>query len=207
MRSVISPLSCICVMAVLEAFSAASPWAAQQQTTSRQPGAPTTRAMKVDLDELETHPEKYVGKTVIVEGEVDRVLGPHLFTIDERNWVDPERELPVVVPDPFAAIVRSDTPVRVTGIVQKVPIAEIERSRGFLTDAKIKAEIETGPALVATEVTTVAPAAVSLRRSTGNRCSTRRCHPARCAPARSCCTGFRAWWSARIERFSATKRF
>ncbi|RPI55378.1 MAG: hypothetical protein EHM55_08065 [Acidobacteria bacterium] len=150
-------------MAVLTAISAASPSTAQQQTTSQQPSAPATQAMKIDLDELETHPEKYVGKTVIVEGEVDRVLGPHLFTIDERNWKDLERELPVVVPDPFAAIVRSDTPVRVTGTVQKVPIAEIERSRGFLTDAKIKAEIETKPALVATEVTTVAPVAVSLR--------------------------------------------
>jgi hypothetical protein len=150
MQSSISPLSCVRVLAVLTAFTAATPSMAQQP-------------MKIDLDELETHPEKYVGKTVIVEGEVDRVLGPHLFTIDERNWVDLERELPVVVPDPFAAIVRGDTPVRVTGTVQKVPIAEIERSRGFLTDAKIKAEIETRPALVATEVTTVAPAAVSLR--------------------------------------------
>jgi len=163
MQPVISPLSCIRVVAVLTAISAASPSTAQQQTTSQQPSAPATQAMKIDLDELETHPEKYVGKTVIVEGEVDRVLGPHLFTIDERNWKDLERELPVVVPDPFAAIVRSDTPVRVTGTVQKVPIAEIERSRGFLTDAKIKAEIETKPALVATEVTTVAPVAVSLR--------------------------------------------
>lgn len=162
MRPVISPLSCIRVVAVLTAISAASPSTAQQQK-SQQPSTPATQAMKIDLDELETHPEKYVGKTVIVEGEVDRVLGPHLFTIDERNWKDLERELPVVVPDPFAAIVRSDTPVRVTGTVQKVPIAEIERTRGFLTDAKIKAEIETKPALVATEVTTVAPVAVSLR--------------------------------------------
>jgi hypothetical protein len=164
MRPVISPLSCIRVAAMLTALSAASLLASQLQTMSQQPAsAPATQAMKIDLDELETHPEKYVGKTVMVEGEVDRVLGPHLFTIDERDWVDLERELPVVVPDPFAAIVRSDTPVRVTGIVQKVPIAEIERSRGFLSDAKIKAEIETKPALVATEVTTVAPVGVSLR--------------------------------------------
>jgi hypothetical protein len=90
---------------------------------------------------------------VTVEGEVDRVLGPHLFTIDERDWVDVDRELPVVVPEPFAAMVRSDAPVRVTGTVERVPIAQIEGHRGFFGDPKIKAEIETKPALVATEVT------------------------------------------------------
>ncbi len=123
--------------------------------------------MKVDLDELETNPEKYVGKTVTVEGEVDRVLGPHLFTIDERNWADLEREMPVVVPEPFAAVVRSDAPVRVTGTVQKVPIAKIEQSPGFFADVKIRAEIEARPVLLASEVTTVAPAAVSLRVRAG----------------------------------------
>src|SRR4029450_13283270 len=91
MRPDISPLSCIRVVAVLTAISAASLSAAQQQK-SQQPSPPATQAMKIDLDELETHPEKYVGKTVIVEGEVDRVLGPHLFTIDERNLVDLDGE-------------------------------------------------------------------------------------------------------------------
>jgi hypothetical protein len=130
----------------------------QKQQQQPQPQKPAT----VDLDELEDAPEKYLGKTVVVEGEVDRVLGPNLFTIDERDWADPEREMPVVVPEPFTAVVRGDAPVRVTGVVRKVPIAEIER-RGWFGDAKIKAEIEAQPALVATEVTTIAPTAVSLR--------------------------------------------
>jgi hypothetical protein len=120
------------------------------------------RPMTVDLDELEDDPEKFVGKTVTVEGEVDRVLGPNLFTIDERDWKDLEREMPVVVPEPFAAIVRSDAPVRVTGTVQKVPIAQIERRGGIVTDPRIKAEIETRPALVATEVSARAPGAVAV---------------------------------------------
>ena len=76
-----------------------------------------------------------------MDGEVDRVLGPNLFTIDERNWKDTERELPVVVPERFAAIVQSDAPVRVTGTVQKIPIAQMERRGGIVTDQKIRAEI------------------------------------------------------------------
>jgi hypothetical protein len=127
-----------------------------------QPSSTATSPVSIDLDELEDHPEKFIGKTVTVEGEVDRVLGPNLFTIDERDWVDAEREMPVVVPDPFSAIVHSDAPVRVTGTVQKVPIAQIERRGGILTDPKIKAEIETKPALVATAVSTLAPVAVNL---------------------------------------------
>jgi hypothetical protein len=132
--------------------------AAQQQ------GAATAQPVKVDLDQLEDHPEKFVGQTVTVEGEVDRVLGPHLFTVDEKDWVDLEREMPVVVPEPFAAIVKSDTPVRITGVVQKMPVAKIEQSQGFLSsEPKLKAEIENEPVLVATEVTTITPTAVSLR--------------------------------------------
>jgi hypothetical protein len=163
MRRDDSPLSIASVAAMLAALCTAATLTAQQQTKSQQQSNAPPQVIKLDLDELETHPEKYVGKTVTVEGEVDRVLGPHLFTIDERNWKDLEREMPVVVPEPFAAIVRSDTPVRVTGTVQKIPIAQIEKARGFFSDAKVKAEIETRPVLLASEVTTVAPAAVSLR--------------------------------------------
>jgi hypothetical protein len=142
----------------------------QQGGSTRQPGGnqqqrtAAAQPIKVDLDQLEDHPEKFVGQTVTVEGEVDRVLGPHLFTVDEKDWVDLEREMAVVVPEPFAAIVKSDMPVRITGVVQKVPIAKIEQSQGFLSnEPKLKAEIENEPVLLATEVTTITPAVVSLR--------------------------------------------
>ena len=137
----------------------------QPQQQQQAPG----QVQKVDLDELEDKPETYLGKTVTVEGEVDRVLGPHLFTIDERNWVDAERELPVVVPEPFAAIVHTDAPVRITGVVQKVPIAKIQQGWSlFSSDPKIKAEIETSPVLVATEVVAAGPGGLSLRVRTGD---------------------------------------
>ena len=41
----------------------------QQQPQQQAPG----QAQKVDLDELEDKPESYLGKTVTVEGEVDRI--------------------------------------------------------------------------------------------------------------------------------------
>lgn len=135
---------------------------ARTSSTPKQQSGNAVNAEKVDLDALEKNPERFLGKTVTVEGEVDRVLGPNLFTIDERDWVDLDREMPVVVPEPFAAIVRSKAPVRVTGIVEKVPIAKIENRGGRLTDPKIKAEIQTQPALVASEVSSLVPAAVAV---------------------------------------------
>ena len=59
--------------------------AASQQTKSQTSATGASGAMKVDLDSLEKHPDKYLGKTVTTQGEVDRVLGINLFTVDERR--------------------------------------------------------------------------------------------------------------------------
>ena len=59
--------------------------AAQDPSKPQQPQQPQQQApgqpQKVDLDELEDKPERYLGRTVTVQGEVDRVLGPHLFKL------------------------------------------------------------------------------------------------------------------------------
>jgi hypothetical protein len=101
MRRVERFLAAVVITAAFVTGVAIAP-AAQQQPPSgqQQTAASGSKAATVDLDELESNPEKFLGKTVTAEGEVDQVLGPHLFTIDEKNWVDPEREMPVVVPGP-----------------------------------------------------------------------------------------------------------
>jgi len=146
-------LACIVLLVTMLMTAPAAQQPAPQQPAAQTPAtrpATTGGATKIDLDELETHPEKFLGKTVTVEGEVDRVLGPNLFTIDERDWVDADREMAVVVPEPFAAIVKSDVPVRVTGTVEKMPIAKI--AHGLFNDQKIKAEIEKQPVIVASDI-------------------------------------------------------
>jgi hypothetical protein len=162
----------------VNAGAAQDPSTPRPQQPQQQPQQQASgQAQEVDLDELEDKPESYLGKTVTAEGEVDRVLGPHLFTIDERDWVDAERELPVVVPEPFAAIVRTDAPVRVTGVVEKVPIAKIQQEWSlFSSDPKIKAEIETRPVLVATEVVAAGPGGLSLRVRAGTSGASRSGH-------------------------------
>jgi hypothetical protein len=132
-------------------------------TTQQSPGAASDQAVKVDLDDLQRHPEKYIGKTVTVQGEAAEVLGPHLFTVDEPKWFHLWGGMLVVVPEPFAAIVRRDAPVRVTGTVEKVLLAEAKRKWSFISDPRIQVDLFQKPVLVAKEVTTVAPTVVSLK--------------------------------------------
>lgn len=140
------------------------PVTAQQPPASQGPIASDTRAATVKLDDLEDKPENFVGKTVTVQGEVDKMLGPHLFTIDERGWADPARELPVSVPAPFTVTLKEKAMVRITGTVEKVPIAKLESEVGPIADTKLRSEIENRPVLVATAVTDTAGKSLLTRK-------------------------------------------
>jgi hypothetical protein len=140
-----------------------APIGAQQRGLSQQqPAAASNQPAKVDVDDLVKNGDKYVGKTVTIEGEATEVLGPHLFAVDEPKWFHLHGGMIVVVPEPLAAIVRRDAPVRVTGTVEKVVLAEARRKWSFLSDPKVEVDLFEKPVLVAKEVTTVAPAIVSL---------------------------------------------
>jgi hypothetical protein len=137
---------------------------AQQPPRSQGPIASDTPAMTVKLDDLEDKPENFVGKTVSVQGEVDKMLGPHLFTIDERGWADPAREMPVSVPAPFSITVKEKAVVRITGTVEKVPIAKLESEVGPIADTRLRTEIANRPVLVATSVTDTAGKSLLTRK-------------------------------------------
>jgi len=87
---------------------------------------------RVKLDDLESNTQKYVGQTVSVDGEVQKVLGPRLLTIDEANWADLDREVLVLLPAKAAAAVREDDKVTVSGTVKPFVRAEIEKEWGWL---------------------------------------------------------------------------
>jgi hypothetical protein len=131
---------------------------AAQQPGARPPAAAqgpintAGQAMTVKLDDLEDKPDSFVGKLVTVEGEVGKPLGAHLFTIDERGWADLAREMPVSVPAPFMVALRDDMLVRVTGMVERIPIERLEKEVGPIIDVKLRERIANRPVLVATEV-------------------------------------------------------
>jgi hypothetical protein len=165
MMTSVAVVSFVAAVTLAEPREAARPAAGQQKsgTTPQDPRIASDQPAKVDLNDLERHPEKYIGKTVTVEGEAADVLGAHLFTVDQPKWFHLWGGMLVVVPEPFAAIVRRDAPVRVTGTVEKVVLAEAKRKWSFISDPKIQVDLFEKPVLVAKEVTTVTPTVVSLK--------------------------------------------
>jgi hypothetical protein len=123
----------------------------------RQATAPMAKAdfqgMRVKLDELEDNPQKYIGQTVSVDAEIQEVLGPRVFTIDETNWADLQGEILVHVPATVAAAVRENDRVTVTGTVKPFVRAEIEREGGWLTlDREVEIDLAKKPVLVASRI-------------------------------------------------------
>ncbi len=111
------------------------------------------QGMRVELDQIEDNPSIYVGKTVSVDGEVEDVYGPRIFTIDERNWADFDGELLVLVPSPMAALVREDHQVTVTGTVKPFVEADFEREWGWPgIDDDAEVELPRRPVLVASRI-------------------------------------------------------
>lgn len=105
---------------------------------------------KVQLDDLEENPSKYAGKMVSVDGEVEKVLGPRLFTIDEPNWGDLDGEILVFMPSALAALVAENDKVTISGTMRPFVKTELEREWGWLNpSAEIEAEFAVRHVLVA----------------------------------------------------------
>jgi hypothetical protein len=111
------------------------------------------KGVRVKLDDLEERPTQYIGKQVSVDGEIERVLGPRIFKIDEPGWADLDGEFLVLMPARAAALVRSGDNVTVSGTVRQFVRAEVEREWGWL-DLKPEVEIELArkPVIVAERI-------------------------------------------------------
>lgn len=132
------------------AFTTA-PQAQQQQQYDTQTNGPATQ---LDLGDFEANPSTYVGQEVTVEGEVDDVLGPRLFVIDEGNWFDMfDGEALVMVPNQKFAKLRDGDNIKVAGTVRTFDTvrADIEREWGWFggTDVELNAELNRRAVIVA----------------------------------------------------------
>jgi hypothetical protein len=109
--------------------------------------------MRVKLDELEDNAQKYMGKTVSVDAEIEDVLGPRVFTIDEPNWGDLQGEILVYVPTTRAAAVRENDRVTVTGTVKPFVKTELEREWGWRgLDREVELDAQKKAVIVASRI-------------------------------------------------------
>jgi hypothetical protein len=113
----------------------------------------------IKVDELVKNMERYVGQEVTVIGEVDEVLSPQAFTLDEEAILAAGIDNDVLVFYPKSAELAPlddawlKDEVRVTGTVGRMTVTEIEREVGWDLDPKIEVEVEKkGPVLIAKRV-------------------------------------------------------
>ena len=90
----------------------------------------------------------YLGKTVTVVADVQEVLGPRAFTLDEDDVLAGGIDNDMLVLSPQAGNLTPiennwmKNKVRVTGTVRGLMVAEIEREVGWDLDQKIEAEFK-----------------------------------------------------------------
>jgi len=92
--------------------------------------------------------DNYLGKTVTVVADVQEVLGPRAFTLDEDDVLAGGIDNDMLVLSPQAGNLTPienswmKNKVRVTGTVRALAVAEIEREVGWDLDRKIEAEFK-----------------------------------------------------------------
>ncbi len=117
------------------------------------PGATVT-----DVAAIVASPAQFIGKTVTVEADVDEVLGPQAFELDEdspmRGGVD--NDLIVAYPMSLRLAPLDNkwlkNKVRVTGTVRAGSVVELERELGWDMSEELEADIKIKPVLVAHSV-------------------------------------------------------
>lgn len=114
-------------------------------------GTSTAAAMTASIDAISNEPTTYYGKTVRVQEDVARVLGPRVFTLDEENVVRPGKDVVVIAPK--GVTVKADDDVTVTGTVRAFVWTELEKE---LVDLDMKREwqleFNNRPVIIATSV-------------------------------------------------------
>jgi hypothetical protein len=125
-------------------------------TATAVPGA---NGANVSVADITSNWTNYDGQTVTVVADVEEVLGPRAFTLDEdsplRGGVD--NDLLVVSPQAGSLADIDDqwlnNKVRVTGVVRRFAAVDVEREVGWDLDPRIEAEYEgKRPVLIATSV-------------------------------------------------------
>ncbi len=111
-------------------------------------------ALAPEPGEIAQNPAQYYGKTLAVTGEIEDIVGPNSFTLDEDKLLGAQ-DLLVLSAAPAAAIKDGET-VAVTGELRPFVVADIERDYDLTWDLdlqrKLEAEYRERPVFIAKSV-------------------------------------------------------
>lgn len=101
-------------------------------------------------------PNAFIGKTVTVVAEIDDVYGPRAFTLDEEGPAPAKgarKDLLTLVPKvggfPGVDAQWKDDKARVTGVVQRMVVKDVEREIGWELPSGLGAKFKSKPVLIA----------------------------------------------------------
>lgn len=128
-------------------------WSEDRRESTTPMVADVTRGQRVEIDDVEDHPERYFGRTVSIDGKVDEVHGPQLFELDQPEWFQQEGDVLVFVPEGSLAAVRENDRVTVTGTLKRFLRSDVIReARWMQVDGILEEELDEVPVLVATRI-------------------------------------------------------
>jgi len=121
-------------------------------------GKPAIIAQAVALapkpGEITSNPSVYYNKVIAVPAEVEEIVSPNSFTLDEEQLIGAS-DLLVIVPKPQRPI-EEGAKVVATGVLRPFVVADIERDYDLTWDLdvkrKLEAEYSTKPVLIADSV-------------------------------------------------------
>lgn len=135
---------------------------AEREPVYTPPAAPPPAAPEatgnITVADIISNWTNYEGKTVTVVADVEEVLGPRAFMLDEDSPLDDGVDDDLLVLSPKAGSLaniddeRLNDNVRVTGVVRRFVVADIERELGWDLDPRLEAKFKDKPVLIATSV-------------------------------------------------------
>lgn len=113
----------------------------------------------VTVADITDSPDNYIGRTVTVEADLEEVLSPMAFTLDEDDVLRGGIDNDLLVFSRQASGLQPiddqwlDNKVRVTGVVGRYTVVELERELGWDLDTKLERRLEgSRPVLIATSI-------------------------------------------------------
>lgn len=103
-------------------------------------------ALAPEPGEITENPSRYYGQRLAVTGEVEEVVSPNSFTLDEEELFG-ANDLLVLSETPQAAAEDGET-VAVIGVLRPFVVAEIERDFDLDLDPELEVEYENKPVLI-----------------------------------------------------------
>lgn len=148
-----------CGITILASCALIAPAAAQspQQSGDRQQAQQETKTVGssiiADSEDIVRDPARYYGRKVMIQpADVNRVINPHAFMLDEDAMLAGP-DILVIVPNPSGGALSENAEVRVTGTVRPYVTADLERDFDWFDENDVEVEFTDRPVIIAESVT------------------------------------------------------